>query len=115
MALPQLLFVAGNPLDLSEEDLKPLVDQVSAASGLSAGVGIVPQRGYGVTWWEVVLIYVGMKGADAVTAHALQLLLDGLTEKTKEWYRRQSLARPNRERVSAQRKVTNRQKVDQRV
>lgn len=37
-----------------------------------------------------------MKGGDAVTAHALQLVLDGLTETTKEWYRARRTASFNK-------------------
>ncbi len=50
-----------------------------------ADVGVVPQRGYGVTWREVLYIYLGTEGLDALTGHAFQLLLDGITEKAKKW------------------------------
>lgn len=84
---PNVLLVPGNPLDLRPEELEPLATQIAADHVVTSAVGVVPQRGYGVTWWEVLLIYIGSKGADAVTGHAFQLLLDGVTDKAKQWYR----------------------------
>ncbi len=95
MALPQLLFVAGNPLDLSEEDLKPVVD---GQRGLWPA-GWRRHSPAARLWRHLVggrAVYVCMKGAHAVTAHALQRLLDGLTEKTKEWYQARRTASSNK-------------------
>lgn len=86
MELPDVLLVPGNPLDVRPEHLQPLAAEIEADHGLRADVAAMPQRGYGVTWWEVLLIYVGTKGADAVTWHAFQLLLDSVTDKAKTWY-----------------------------
>lgn len=66
MAKPQILLVPANPLDLRPEELEPLVANLRDGHASSVDVGVVPQRGYGVTWWEVLVIYIGMKGADAV-------------------------------------------------
>jgi hypothetical protein len=85
--LPEVLLVPANPLDLRPEDLEPLAIAIGGDHALAADVGVVPQRGYGVTWWEVLYIYLGTKGLDALTGHAFQLLLDGITEKAKQWYR----------------------------
>ncbi len=87
MELPEALLVPANPLDLPPEDLEPLAIAIRGDHALAADVGVVPQRGYGVTWWEVLYIYLGTKGLDALTGHAFQLLLDGITEKAKQWYR----------------------------
>jgi hypothetical protein len=57
---------AGNPLDLPEEELDPLVDAIARASGQTTTLAIVEQRGFAVTWWQVVLIYVGAKTTDAI-------------------------------------------------
>jgi len=40
---------------------------------------------YGITWWEVVYIYVGMKALDAVTSRALDAMLDRIVETAKRW------------------------------
>jgi len=85
--LPEVILVPGNPLDVRPEHLRPLTAKIESDHGLRVDVAVVPQRGYGVTWWEVLLIYVGTKGADAAAGHAFQLLLDSVTEKAKDWYR----------------------------
>lgn len=84
---PEVLLVPANPLDLRPEDLESLAIAIRGDHALTADVGVVPQRGYGVTWWEVLYIYLGTKGLDALTGHAFQLFLDGITEKAKQWYR----------------------------
>lgn len=89
--MPQVLLVPTNPLDLPPEDLEPLVARIRDGHAPSPDVGVLPQRGYGVTWWEVLIIYVSMKGVDAVVGHVYQLLLDEITEKVKQWYRDRSL------------------------
>lgn len=58
---PQVLLVPGNPLDLRSDDLEPLAAQVEREHGVSASVWGVPQRGYGVTWWEVLFIYMATR------------------------------------------------------
>jgi hypothetical protein len=40
---------------------------------------------YGVTWWEVAYIYVGMKAIDAMTSRALDAAMDKIVETTKRW------------------------------
>jgi hypothetical protein len=43
---------------------------------------------YGVTWWEVVLIYLGTQGLDNLTSHAFDTLLEKLADVAKAWARR---------------------------
>lgn len=88
MKLPQVLLVPQNPLDLREEDLASLIEALRKETSLSVEVGILPQRGYGVTWWEVLLIYIATKGADAVVGHVYNLLLKEITDKVQAWYQR---------------------------
>ncbi len=94
--MPQVLLVPANPLDLRPEELESLLGDLRAGHASSADVGVVPQRGYGVTWWEVLVIYIAMKGADAVIGHVYQLLLDEITEKVKAWYRARRLEKDNK-------------------
>lgn len=90
--MTQVFLVPRNPLDLRPEKLEPLIDQIKELeNGLTVSIRTVPQRGYGVTWWEVleiVIIYVGAKGLDAAVGHPIQLLLDKITEKVRDWYQR---------------------------
>jgi hypothetical protein len=83
---PQVILVPGNPLDIRSEDLQPLIEQIKLGNDLNVEVRGFPQRGYGVTWWEVLTIYLAVKGADAVVGHLYKMLLDQLTEKVKRWY-----------------------------
>lgn len=96
VAIPQILLVPANPLDLGPEELEPLVGDLRDGHASSVDVGVVPQRGYGVTWWEVLVIYITMKGADAVLGHVYQLLLNEITEKVKAWYRERRLEKDNK-------------------
>ena len=74
----------ANPLDLRPKDLETLAEEIRSEQ-LSVEIRERTQRGYAVTWWEVLYIYVGGKILDGVTGHALQLMLDSLTEKAKHW------------------------------
>jgi hypothetical protein len=47
--LPEVLLVPANPLDPRPEDLEPLALAIRGDRALTADVGVVPQRGYGVT------------------------------------------------------------------
>jgi|tagenome__1003787_1003787.scaffolds.fasta_scaffold20988158_3 hypothetical protein len=68
----------GNPAERADSSHKPnfLRDAGAARAchqrghAVTADVGVVPLRGYGVTWWEVLYIYLGTKGLDALTGHA---------------------------------------------
>lgn len=42
---------------------------------------------YGVTWWEVICIYVLSHGLDSLTNHAFEQLIDKLAEVAKGWAR----------------------------
>ncbi len=44
----------------------------------------------------MLIIYVSMKGMDAVVGHLYQLLLDEITENVKQWYRDQRLKKDNK-------------------
>lgn len=86
MPLPQLLLVPGNPRDLTPEKLADLVSDLSA--DYSADVGVAEQRGYGVTWWEVLIIYIATKGADAIVGRLYDAALDRIESSVKAWLAR---------------------------
>jgi hypothetical protein len=99
--MTQVLIVPGNPLDVRPEDLEPLVEEIKLGNDLTVDVRVPPpQRGYGVTWWEVVVIYLLTKGADAVVGRGYQLILDKITEKVKHWYQERRLKRGNNRPLS---------------
>lgn len=83
MGMPQVLLVPGNPRDLTPEKLEPLVADLS--EHYTTDVGVVEQRGYGVTWWEVLLIYLASKGADAIVGRTFDEALDRLVTAVQSW------------------------------
>jgi hypothetical protein len=42
----------------------------------------------GVTWWEILYIYLVSRGVDAVTGYAYSAALDQVTDRTKGWIRK---------------------------
>ena len=68
--------------------LQELVDDVARA-----GFPVVTEYheqtpgSYGVTWWEVVFIYVGTRGLDSLVTHAFDESIDKLADVVKTWAR----------------------------
>jgi hypothetical protein len=57
--MADIRLVPGNAIRTPEADLQPLIDSIRAAfPELSVVYGAKEQRGYGVTWWEVLNIYL---------------------------------------------------------
>src|SRR3954447_9616568 len=71
---------------VSDPDLQQLADSLSHEGGTSIEIYKPQRRGYGITLWEVLLLYFGRKGADAITGRALSLMLDATVDKVKAWY-----------------------------
>jgi hypothetical protein len=46
-----------------------------------------PVHGYGVTWWEVVVIYLASKGTDAVVGEVFDALLKSIKARVTAWYK----------------------------
>jgi hypothetical protein len=74
----RIVLQPGNPLDLTSEDLMPLVHGLERLGSEGQEVIITerPTRGYGVTWWQVLLIYVGMKAGDALINSVVSSAVD---------------------------------------
>src|SRR5918993_1816910 len=83
----RILVQSSNPLDVRPEELSTLVDDLQNR-GMDARLAYREQKGYGVTWWEVVLIwaplYVGTRFAEA----AINELAAAAVEWMKERFRR---------------------------
>jgi hypothetical protein len=57
--MSQILLEPGNPLDLRDEKLAPLITALrDLDSSYEVRLGYNDQRGYGVTWWEVLHIWI---------------------------------------------------------
>jgi class 3 adenylate cyclase len=81
--MAKVLFL---PRGVPDPDLERLSESLNDEDGVSVEIYKPQRRGYGVTWWEVLLLYLGGKGADAVTGRTLTLLLDVISQKAKAWY-----------------------------
>ena len=90
MTAPQVLLVPGNPLDLTEEKLQELIEDLS--TDFTTEYSSRPMGGRGVTWWEVLAIYLATKGADALIGHATVQAVDQIVNKVRRWVRRRRSA-----------------------
>jgi hypothetical protein len=60
-----VIVQSANPLDVKPEELDGLIDALKD-DGLDARRTYLEQKGFGVTWWEVVLIWVAARSAETV-------------------------------------------------
>jgi hypothetical protein len=60
-----VIVQTANPLDVKPEDLDALINALKD-EGLDVRRAYLEQKGYGVTWWEVVLIWVAARSAETV-------------------------------------------------
>jgi hypothetical protein len=75
-----IIIEPANPLDLRPEDLAGLATALRGIDPpVDVRIGYREQRGYGVTWWEVLFIWVGKEVADN--------LLKEVTRVGVEWAR----------------------------
>lgn len=82
----KVLLVPGNPQDLTPEKLDSLLAELS--EHYTTDVAVVPQRGYGVTWWEVLIIYLASKGADAIVGRVFDEAVDRIESTVRTWIAR---------------------------
>jgi len=90
-----VIVQTANPLDVKMEDLDGLISALED-EGLDARRAYVEQRGYGVTWWEVVLIWVSARSAEAV----IDRVVGGAVEWMRERFRRVPEGRKPRPKVA---------------
>ena len=65
----RIIVEPQNPLDLRADELAPLIDGLRAANASwDVRVTALEQRGYGVTYWEVVHIWLPALADEALTA-----------------------------------------------
>jgi hypothetical protein len=100
--MPRLIIEAANEIDTPSEDLAVFADALREADE-TFDVRIVPphlQRGYGVTGWEVIRVWVESKQAWELAKDVLLLVINawitkrmaqrieeaGNKEETKRWW-----------------------------
>lgn len=78
--------IAGTEIlhDGRREALEELIN-LFREDGLDGEIAYRPPTGRGVTWWEVALIYIGMKAADAATGQVTKAVIDAVTGRAKQW------------------------------
>jgi hypothetical protein len=79
--MTKILIEPQNPLDLRPEALADLVDAVrDIDSAFEIQFAAHEQRGYGVTLWEVLFIWIGGKVAETT--------IDSITNSAIDWAKR---------------------------
>jgi hypothetical protein len=84
-----VIVQTANPLDVKPEDLDGLASALED-EGLDVRRAYVEQRGFGVTWWEVVLIWVSARSAEAV--------IDRVVGDAVEWMKDRFRQKPESKR-----------------
>ena len=95
MEEPDFVVVPGNPFDTTIESLDPLLAELRQDGG-TAEVRVREERGYGVTFIEVVLLYVAYKAMDKVVDRALDRTLDKAESAGTQWWAKRRLEGRNR-------------------
>lgn len=75
-----------NPFDLTPDDLVAIGEAISNATGIVANPAYEDQHGAGVSWYEV--LYVWLPSADFVKDAAWDRVLDVVLDKMRERFRR---------------------------
>ena len=73
-------------------DLEELAEQIRHDKNLAVAIQEPHASGYQVTWWEVVIIYLATKGADAVVGRSYAVLMDHVIESAKRWHTKRRAA-----------------------
>lgn len=78
-----VIVQTANPLDVKPEELDGLIDALNDKR-LDARRSRVEQRGHGVTWWEVVLIWVAARSAEAVIDRVVGDVVEWMKDRFRQ-------------------------------
>lgn len=73
--MADLVFrIGGNEILYKERraDVEQLIGEVRTQLALEGELSYTPPSGRGVTWYEIMGIYIGTKALDAATGHVVQ-------------------------------------------
>lgn len=87
----KFVVVPGNPFDTTADDLAPMIEELNNEG--HAEVRIRAERGYGVTFIEVVIVYIAMKALDATVDRIFEKLLDKVEGAGTQWWKRRRIGR----------------------
>ncbi len=96
MQEPSFVIVPRNPYDTTPESLTPMIEALGEEDGATVAVRNRPERGYGVTLIEVVVIYIGLRVLDGVTDRIIERSLDKAESACTRWWAKRRLERKNR-------------------
>jgi hypothetical protein len=86
--MPQIILEPGNPLDLRPEELEPLISAIrDLDSSYDVKIAYDEPRGYAVTWWEVLhvwLPWVGAAAGGAAITKIVELLIEWSYNRFKQ-------------------------------
>jgi hypothetical protein len=89
--MSQITIEPGNPNDFRGDELKEIASIVEAIEPGPIRIFSRERVGYGVTWWEVIYIwlpYALMAAGTYVGTKAADKLVDALTDELIEWAKR---------------------------
>jgi hypothetical protein len=74
---------------MPEEEFQPFIEELKAEHrDLTSEYVWYETRAYGVTFWEVLTIYVAVKALDAAIEASVSKLVEAIIEKGKHWVQR---------------------------
>ena|SRR5712691_6286553 len=81
----EILLQPGNPLDLRRDKLAPLIDAIEARdASYQVHLAYKDQRGYGVTWGEVLHVWIPWTTIGGAAAKKItEILIDWARRKLK--------------------------------
>ena len=86
--MPQILIEPQNPLDLTIVQLEDLAQSIREIDpSYDVRFAYRKQKGYGVTWWEVLYIWLPWIGT-AVGAIAVEKAVEKIIDLSIDWFRR---------------------------
>ncbi len=93
----QIILRPGNPLDITSDDLEDLAQLLRGLDeGYDVQVTTKEQRGYGVTWWEVILIWFLARGSAVLDAE-----VEAMMRLAIDWARKRFFRSPGRPKYIA--------------
>jgi len=86
MIKPLVTIEPANPFDLQDDELAPLLVELGQQD-VRVSVVRRPETGYGVTWWEVINVWVDISEVLGGTVAALDLLRIIVEWTRRRWQR----------------------------
>jgi hypothetical protein len=90
----EIVLEPGNPHDFSQVELSELANQLTDLHGFPTRVGIREERGYGVTFHEVMHVWVDVVEATAGTG-ATAVLLKSIVDWARRRWKKDKADHPN--------------------